>query len=582
MLSIYMVMEVEGFVHSRFLYKYLNYKNIEVKYKRMKRVLFFNLIFLLPFLIKASNVQLAGPTIGSNDTLANEVKIGLRVSWAKSWYCEENHTPHNWDAVWLFVKYKRRDRNDWYHATIKKTITGDLSQDTIPSDKLGTMMYRKNPGYGDFSDTITIVWDRLKDIPDMKERLSVASEVCVFAIEMVYVPKGPFYLGDGSIGQDYGVYTKEGILPYIIQTETSVSVGPTGVIKYIGVGKAPNVTPIGTYPKGYEAFYCMKTEISQGQYCDFLNKLNPLQIRSDNVNGIFSRTALDFGDETILAKYGNTITMNSFGEYEVEDPNRACNFLTSYRVLAYLAWAGLRPMSAFEYEKACRGPVTPIIGEYAWGNTRGFWAERFIEVINKPEEETYGRDDALRPNFHLRTIKRGSSVTASPGRVGAFAENNTKREQAGASYYGILDMSGGLAELVVHHWQGSPASSSFDRNHHGKGNPLRDYVGNYLWMEVPSWPIIGATSTFNTGYGHRGGSFMSKTANPGTNVNHYDPSAGQISAQGRKGGAGSGTTLTVDYYGHELDYSYGLYPSKTIGEKGFYLHGYGGRGVRSF
>ena len=38
-------------------------------------------------------------------------------------------------------------------------------------------------------------------------------------------------------------------------------------------------------------------------------------------------------------------------------------------VAAYADWAGLRPITELEYEKAARGPLAPVAGEYAWGST---------------------------------------------------------------------------------------------------------------------------------------------------------------------------------------------------------------------
>ena len=44
------------------------------------------------------------------------------------------------------------------------------------------------------------------------------------------------------------------------------------------------------------------------------------------------------------------------------------NYMTWTDLLAYLDWSCLRPMTEFEYEKICRGPVYPVANEYAWGN----------------------------------------------------------------------------------------------------------------------------------------------------------------------------------------------------------------------
>ncbi|MCS7153885.1 MAG: hypothetical protein NZ989_08070, partial [Bacteroidia bacterium] len=51
--------------------------------------------------------------------------------------------------------------------------------------------------------------------------------------------------------------------------------------------------------------------------------------------------------------------------YSTNFPHRAMGNLSYTDLLSYLDWAGLSPMTEFEYEKACRGPNIPIAGEYA-------------------------------------------------------------------------------------------------------------------------------------------------------------------------------------------------------------------------
>lgn len=541
----------------------------------MKRILLVLSILSVCCISKAANLEISAPNIST--TLSDEVSIGIHFTWEKSWYCEKDHPPFNWDAAWFFVKYRRSDSEDWYHASIKGVQNGSLSQSKIPVDKKGVMVFRNGPGYGTFSDTLTLIWDRKSDFKDIQMDLkAVSSEICVYAVEMVYVTDGLFYLGDGSSGTNYGVYSLANTSdPYPVRGEGAINVGTPGTdvtYKFSTYLASGNIALSANYPKGYKGFYCMKTEITQKQYCDFLNKINLLQIK-DDTETIYSSIRLDFGDYSNLKTYGNTIVRDAYGEYSTTTPERACNFLTSFRVLAYLSWAGLRPMSAFEYEKACRGRVAPLPGEYAWGTTKVVAASGF-ENISNPGEEYYKSPVNSKSNIHISSISRGGPATdgmaIGPGRVGAFANDTTDRVMAGASYYGILDLSGGLAELVVHHWYNG--SANFSRDSHGNGLPLRDYVGVATYPST--WPVIDLNPTYGTGYGHRGGHFMCKP-NKTDNAELYDPSTGQVSAQGRNGSSGI-------YYGHIADYSYGMYPSSTVGKTGFYIHGYGGRGVRSF
>lgn len=547
------------------------------------RYILISLLTLLVVVVKANNIHVTDPVIV--DPLEDETKIGIRVSWENSWRCELGHAPNNWDAAWIFVKYKRSDKGDWQHASIKSTIAGDDSEHKVPDDKLGVMVYRKAAGYGSFSDTLTIVWDRVKDIEAAK-RPVIASEICVYAIEMVQIPEGTFYLGDGSDGTQYGVWssgTLSPIQPYKVQSEGPIVISNHSSISsyalyYRGVGRVAytygNSVP-ESYPKGFDEFYCMKTEISQGQYCAFLNKLNPMQISSDNQEKNFSPVSLEFGDEDQIAQYGNTIKKNDHGIYEVGDPYRACNFLTSLKVLSYLSWAALRPMTEMEYEKACRGPITPRPGEFAWGRPAPT-NKKATAFLHSDDYETYTMGSATdSANYYISPILR-PGTSGSPGRVGAFAQANTNRVQAGATYFGVLDMSGGLAELVIplnEHDASSSMNWAFTRIH-GNGLPLKDNTGTASWPST--WPKITAKAHVN-GYAHRGGHFMCKPASGSVDAYKNDPSTGMISSLGVMGGNGSGS-LTVSYYGYTYDYSYGSYS----GIDAFYLHGYGGRGVRSF
>src|SRR5690606_34108325 len=52
---------------------------------------------------------------------------------------------------------------------------------------------------------------------------------------------------------------------------------------------------------------------------------------------------------------------------------------------AYVDWAGLRPFTEMEYEKACRGPILPQARDYPWGLAVRHLVNRF-DNKNTPEE----------------------------------------------------------------------------------------------------------------------------------------------------------------------------------------------------
>src|SRR4029453_17355743 len=115
-------------------------------------------------------------------------------------------------------------------------------------------------------------------------RASAALEARAFGIEMVWVPDGPFSVGDrdttsvshaafyrSTAGGGHGG-------PYRITSEAAIRVAPeegalyyrASAAQYQGDGLGP--VP-AEFPKGTRAIYIMKYEILQGQYADFLNTI---------------------------------------------------------------------------------------------------------------------------------------------------------------------------------------------------------------------------------------------------------------------------------------------------------------------
>jgi hypothetical protein len=130
------------------------------------------------------------------------------------------------------------------------------------------------------------------------------------------------------------------------------------------------------------------------------------------------------------------------------------------------------------------------LNEYAWGSTD-------FNSINW----YYGRDNKLTKNEVLNTFPLGANNVAQNmfWRVGIAATSNSDRVHAGATYYGILDMTGNAYERAV-------GGNNFDysafttRN----GNGTIDSEG---FADVIGWPI----STTNPGiyesyYMRKGGS----------------------------------------------------------------------------
>jgi formylglycine-generating enzyme required for sulfatase activity len=308
-----------------------------------------------------------------------------------------------------------------------------------------------------------------------------AVDVSVHAIEMVYIPQGAFYVGSG--GTEYNAFYAgtNSTQPYQIASETAIPVGTNGLNhvdnngiynytyeNYNNAGDWIGPIPAG-FPKGYNAFYMMKYEISQGQYADFLNFTDSGLAATRFMN--------NYGN------YRNTISQTGL-VYSADAPDRACNYLSWPDLLTYLKWAALRPMDELEYEKACRGPVYPVPNEYSWGDTLMTPMTGFGGVDGS------GTETATPANANANI----GTYIAGPVRVGIFATATSGRHDAGASYYGVMNLGDNLTEIAVS--AGDSIGRAFT-NEPGDGNE---------WTHTSTWPM--SASGGGAGFGIRGSSWQ--------------------------------------------------------------------------
>jgi formylglycine-generating enzyme required for sulfatase activity len=446
-------------------------------------------VFCLPML--ANNITLGPLSLTGVDTINGYGYITFDLSWENSWRLSSGAS--NWDAAWVFVKY-RVGTGEWQSANLHNMghvagtgtaadITVGLLDDNVAFDAttnpgIGAFVYRSSVGTGTFTSTgLKLRWDYGAN--------SIANgtniEVKVFAIEMVRVLEGAFNAGGGG-GTDAFVSTT------ISTANATTAPSGTGIL-----GGAAGGYPMGqtaptnaSWPNGYAAFYAMKYEVTQQQYVDFLNTLTQAQATTRKYTGSTERYA---------------ITGTAVGSYATTNPSVACNYLNWTDGTAYADWSGLRPMTELEFEKACRGTLPPVSNEYAWGTVTVKSGDPSPYTMVNPGASNEGIANSY-SSTRGNALYTSTAVVgnAGPVRVGIFAANgsNNGRLSAGASYWGIMELSGNLWEAPV--TIANATGRAFTGTH---GDGVLSTNGD---ANVATWPGIDGI-----GAGWRGGAWNNST-----------------------------------------------------------------------
>lgn len=407
------------------------------------------------------------------------VVVTADVTWRNAWRSDRNH-----DAVWLFVKGRTPPRREWGHARISSVSSSapGTAVDCWPSaDKVGVFCAPAATHRGDVSLRVTL--ELALGPPPAGPPPAI--EARVHGIEMVYVPAGPFSIGDPDPrSADYAAYYQsnaagahDGTLR--ITSEDAIRVGPeagalfyqTRTPQYEGDRQGP--VP-ASFPKGTRAFYVMKYEVSQGQYAAMLDAIS--------AEHTFFRAP--FGGVGYYAQRGS---IRLDGERYVADaPDRPANWMSWDDGTAFADWAGLRPMTEFEFTKAARGPVEPVAGDYPWG--------------------TASKDRLLRRN-------QADDDLAQTGDADESRLTDDTRDVFGASYYWVMDLAGSVWEKVV--TIGHPSGRAFEGTH-GDGR-----LGAYGIATNADWP---SGDHDGGGYGYRGGGYYERGM-PDREFNPFSPTA---------------------------------------------------------
>ncbi len=485
----------------------------------------------------SNNLKISNVSLEDRNPTNNTVVVEFDISWDNSWKDSINH-----DATWVFLKACNTWNGTKCTAAYKHgSLSGAGTNQTgtsygsngnvevfIPFDRKGAFIRRNATGSGSLSSTNVRL---VMDYGDSGIADSDSIVVKVYGIEMAYVPDGPYYLGDGS-GASESTYAfhKNGVDNTTIQittTSNDITVDSNGSDDIdttpIAVDGDNGIGGNADWPNGYPAFYLMKYEITQGQYNDFLNTLSRAQqntrtetnVSTDAITNIY----VMFNGAAIYARNGiqcpstgnGTTDPITFGcsfdtdtiYNEVNDgQNIVANYLQVQDVFAYGDWAGLRPMTELEYEKATRGTLSAVYAERAWGSTALTQAQGPLVNSGVSAEKVSNSGPGL-ANYD----GPGTDLNA-PLRAGYAATTSTDRVTSGSGYYGNMEMSGNLWERSV--TIGNSTGRLF-RGTHGDGTltTTSSYEGNATNTD---WPGIDATIargvTGATGTGMKGAGYL--------------------------------------------------------------------------
>ena len=415
---------------------------------------------LSSFFSPANNIRINGTVKvaqGTGDTLV----LSFPLRWDNSW-----RDQFNWDAAWVFLKYKS-GTGSWNHVNLCAGGHRFMDGSGLPvpfnympgntgSSTVGFFVYRNTLEAGNTPEITCQIKCLKSSLGNLTPDQFTNHEgfVLVQAVEMVYVSYGAYYLGDGSCSNRFAGSDKN---PVLIDNEDAITAST--VIKVYPVtnnitGSAQSITAV--YPKGYKGFYMMKYEVSQEQWVYFLNTLTYVQ-QQERVPGLTTLKGGDyiFGSKSepsnrngiIIAEPsyngGSAIFANNLhndNSYSQDDDGKtiACNYLSPSDMAAYCSWAGLRPMSELEYEKACRQgyPEPAIPNEYAWhDNSIG---GHLGTVSNSGMRNE-------RSNTANANVNAGNNF--GPVRCGLFATGSSTQQSAGTAFWGGAELSGNLKEM---------------------------------------------------------------------------------------------------------------------------------------
>lgn len=478
---------------------------------RLALLVVFILGSMMPLM--ANSIDISNISLSNHDATNQTVEVTFDVTWNNSWRHSVSSGMPNWDAAWIFGRFSLRGENTWLPVVISvqgvSTGSGTPSIAEVKSytndetKGIGLLVHRSEVGSGTFSQVgITYIWEYGINRPDITD-LDLL-EISLFGIEMVYVPGGPFYLGSGQ-APFQGFYTQgqeSSYSPYRLETLGPINLGGVGSLTYIGYNGTTTI-PSG-FPNGVYPFYIMKHELSEQMVVNFLNSVDNGISEHPVYANIKAAQEANGPQYTTMNEFSRTFEIINFDtvfNYETNKPEYPVNFISWNEGATIADWAGLRPISELEFEKASRGWNAPtIVEEFPWG--KGGIVNQAYTVSNGEIVAGY----STQKNRGNAAIAETMGQNGLDLRVGVFANDTSSRAQSNASKLGVLDLAGNVLEITAD--VDNPFNTSWV-NIHGDGELHPSGYSDELWpgygnldnyvYQSPNDKIIGRGGSITEG-----------------------------------------------------------------------------------
>ncbi|NND35468.1 MAG: hypothetical protein HKN76_22965, partial [Saprospiraceae bacterium] len=123
----------------------------------MKACIPFPMALLCSASLWANNVQISNVLLINQDVVNNTYQVKFDISWENSW--RSSTLESNYDAVWIFIKYRAVDNPNWSHGNLRTTgfVAPTAGTISVPLESgvigYGAFLHRNANGIGNVNFT---------------------------------------------------------------------------------------------------------------------------------------------------------------------------------------------------------------------------------------------------------------------------------------------------------------------------------------------------------------------------------------------------------------------------------------------